>query len=234
MKLKDYSEAWEDTEAFHDLTNLNFEDFVNSDEKLKEHRTWVKENFFGFGEDSFHWLHKLIVDEMPKDFSFMEIGVFRGQILSLYKLLANIQGKNVKRYGVTPLDNSGGVWDSDYAKDLQTIHNKFKLDKDFVIYKGSSVNPEIIQQATKNQVNVLFIDGSHEYEDVVSDLKHYVSLVKSGGFLVIDDACNDMKQPFGFFQGINSVTDAVLEWEKSQSDFEFIFNVVHNRVYKRK
>ena len=42
--------------------------------------------------------------------------------------------------------------------------------------------------------------------------------------------------PFGFFQGIQPVTDAVLEWEQTNigKDFEFVFNVVHLKVYKRK
>jgi cephalosporin hydroxylase len=83
---------------------------------------------------------------------------------------------------------------------------------------------------------LLYIDGSHKYEDVVSDLLHYPQMVKSGGYLMIDDCCNDMKMPFGFFQGIQPVTDAVLEWEQTNigKDFDFVFNVVHLKVYKRK
>jgi cephalosporin hydroxylase len=83
---------------------------------------------------------------------------------------------------------------------------------------------------------MLFIDGSHEYDDVVLDLVNYSPLVKSGGYLLIDDACNDMNEPFGFFQGIEPVTRAVLEWEKTEigQEFEFVFNVVHNRLYRRK
>jgi hypothetical protein len=45
-----------------------------------------------------------------------------------------------------------------------------------------------------------------------------------------------MNQPWGYFQGIQPVTDAVLEWEKTEigKEFEFVFNVVHNRLYRRK
>jgi hypothetical protein len=61
-------------------------------------------------------------------------------------------------------------------------------------------------------------------------------MIKQGGYLLIDDACNDMNQPWGYFQGIQPVTDAVLKWEKTEigQEFEFLFNVVHNRLYRRK
>jgi hypothetical protein len=205
--------------------------------KLIEHRLWVKSNHFGFGEDSFHWLHKLLVDEMPNGFKFLEIGVFRSQILSLYKLLSDMSGKKVKRYGVSPMDSSDGHWDSDYFADAVIIHQQFNLKKDYTIYHGSSTDGSIIEKAQSTApYDILYIDGSHKYEDVVSDMAHYPQMVKQGGYLLIDDSCNDMKMEWGFFQGIDAVTMAVLEWEKTEigKEFEFVFNVVHNRLYRRK
>ena len=237
MTLKEYSKDWVDTPEFHSLIHDTFTRFMEDTPKLREHRLWVKSNHFGFGEDSFHWLHKLIVDEMPNDFKFLEIGVFRAQTLSLYKLLADTAKKKVKRYGVSPMDSSDGHWESDYFLDVSLIHQQFNLKKDYTIYHGSSTDTKIIEKAINTEpYDILYIDGSHKYEDVVSDLYYYPSLVKSGGFLLIDDSCNDMKQPWGFFQGIESVTRAVLEWEKTEigQEFEFVFNVVHNRLYRRK
>jgi hypothetical protein len=182
-------------------------------------------------------LHKLLVDEMPNDFKFLEVGVFRSQVLSLYKLLADISKKKVVRYGVSPMDSSDGHWDSDYFADAVTIHQQFNLKKDYTIYHGSSTDESIIEKAKYTApYDILYIDGSHKYEDVVSDLAHYPQMIKQGGYLLIDDACNDMNQPWGFFQGIEPVTRAVLEWEKTEigQEFEFVFNVVHNRLYKRK
>lgn len=237
MTLHDYAKEWKDAPEYHKEINDTFIGYVNDNPKLIEHRLWVKSNHFGFGEDSFHWLHKLIVDEMPNDFKFLEVGIFRSQVLSLYKLLSDMSSKKVKRFGVSPMDSSDGHWDSDYFADAVTIHQQFNLKKDYTIYHGSSTDESIIEKAQSTApYDILYIDGSHKYEDVVSDLAHYPQMIKQGGYLLIDDACNDMNQPWGYFQGIQPVTDAVLEWEKTDigQEFEFVFNVVHNRLYKRK
>ena len=237
MTLKEYSQHWVDTPEFHSLIHDTFIGLVSDNQKLKAHRDFVESNAFGFGERSFGWLFKLIVDEMPKNFSFLEIGVFRGASLSLIKLLANISDKMVKRYGVSPMDNSDGHWDSDYFHDVYHIHWSFDLKPDYTIYHGSSTEERIIKKALNTApYDILYIDGGHTREVVDSDLLHYPQMVKSGGYLIVDDCCNDMKMPWGFFQGIQPVTDAVLEWEQTDigKEFEFIFNVVHLKVYKRK
>jgi hypothetical protein len=236
MNLKEYAKEWKDSPEYHKEINDTFIGFVNDNPKLKAHRDFVEGNAFGFGERSFHWLHKLLVDEMPNEFKFLEIGVFRGQVLSLYRLLADMSGKKVIRYGVSPMDSSDGHWDSDYFADAVTIHQQFNLKKDYTIYHGSSTDKNIIEKAqSTTPYDILYIDGGHTFDIVQSDLASYPQMIKKGGYLLIDDACNDMNQPWGYFQGIQPVTDAVLQWEKTEigKEFEFIFNVVHNRLYKR-
>jgi len=237
MTLKEYSQDWVDTPEFHSLIHDTFTRFMEDTPKLREHRLWVKSNHFGFGEDSFHWLHKLIVDEMPNEFNFLEVGIFRGQTLSLCKLLADMSGKKVKRYGVSPMDSSDGHWESDYFLDVSLIHQQFNLKKDYTIYHGSSTDTNIIEKAIATEpYDILYIDGSHKYEDVVSDLANYPQMVKQGGYLLIDDAANRLNMKFGFFQGIQPVSDALYEWEQTEigREFEFVFNVVHNMLYRRK
>lgn len=108
MSIAELQKNWKNVADYHKVLNESFVAEVNNCPKLKAHRDFVEQNIFGFGERSFHWLHRLIVDEMPVNFSLMEIGVFKGQILSLYKMLAHNAGKNVTRYGVTPLSTAGG------------------------------------------------------------------------------------------------------------------------------
>jgi len=237
MTLKEYSKDWVDTPEFHSLIHDTFIGYVNDNPKLKAHRDFVEGNAHGFGERSFGWLYKLMVDEMPSEFKFLEIGIFRGSTLSLFKLLADTAKKKVKRYGVSPMDSSDGHWESDYFLDVSLIHQQFNLKKDYTIYHGSSTDTKIIEKAINTEpYDILYIDGSHKYEDVVSDLYYYPSLVKSGGFLLIDDAANRLHMQFGYFQGIQSVSDALYEWEQTDigKEFEFVFNVVHNMLYRRK
>lgn len=237
MTLNDYSKEWEDTPEYHSLIHDTFIKFMEDVPKLKAHREFIKGNAFGFGEDSFHWLHKLIVDEMPNSFKFLEIGIFRGQTLSLYKLLADMAKKKIQRFGVSPMDSSDGHWESDYFLDVSLLHQHFNLKKDYSIYHGSSTDEKIIDKAKETApYDIVYIDGGHTREVVDSDLLHYAPFVKKGGYLLIDDACNDFSMKWGFFQGINDVTNAVLDWKDTNigQEFEFVFNVVHNRLYKRK
>lgn len=232
--INEIKKAWKDHPEAHAMINESFAKMVDSFPDLKAHRDWTEQNIFGFGERSFLWLHKLLVDEMPENFTFMEIGVFRGAILSLYQMLADAGAKKVIRYGVTPLDSTGGHWESDYRQDIQTIHDQFNLNKDYVIFEGLSTDPEIIKRAGYvGPLDILYIDGGHTEEIVRSDLKHYLPLVKSGGYLVIDDCCNEMKMPFGYFQGIEPVTRAVNEVLPNE-EFEFMFSVVHNKVFRKR
>lgn len=234
MNLSDLKSEWEDSEIFHKTIHEAFISNVESVEWINAHRDWVQTNIFGFGEKSFHWLWKLIVDEMPSEFSFLEVGVFRAQILSLIKMLASAEGKKVERYGVTPLDNSGGMWESDYENDIKHIHDTFFIPKDYQLYVGSSTNVNVIEQAYRTSpYNIVYIDGSHERVDVDSDLKYYAPMVKKGGYLAIDDACCDMKMPWGYFQGIKDVCDSTLEFMDGNDNWEFIANVMHLRLYKR-
>lgn len=233
MSITELQKNWRNVSYYHKALNESFVAEVNNCLKLKAHRDFVEQNVFGFGERSFQWLHKLIVDEMPVNFSFMEIGVFKGQILSLYKMLADIAGKNVTRYGVTPLSTAGGVWESDYKRDIEYIHDTFTLEKDYQLLVGLSTAPEIIKQAQNISVDVLYIDGGHDYNTVINDITNYLPILKIGGYLIIDDCCNDLDMPFGYFTGIKEVTDATGSIMNTHPDYEFLFNVVHNKVWRK-
>jgi len=236
MTIHDLKDNWQDNELFHKSIHEHFIDEVNKDEFLNEHRTYVENNVMGFGERSFPYMWKLIVDEMPTSFSFLEIGVFRAAILSLIQVLASRTGRQVTRYGVTPLDTSGGMWDSDYEADIARLHDYFFIQKDYTLYVGSSADKKIIEQAyLTSPYDIIYVDGDHSYEGALSDLNNYARFVKRGGFLVIDDACNDMKQPWGYFQGIAEVCEATLIFISNNiDDWEFYGNVMHLRVYRRK
>jgi len=58
-------------------------------------------------------------------------------------------------------------------------------------------------------------------------------LVKDGGYLVVDDSANYLKQPWGFFQGIEDVSRAVRTAIETDPQWEHLLAVVHNRVWRR-
>ncbi len=228
MNLKALQSEWSDTEEYHKHINDLFCDLVNFNSTLRGHRNFV-ENGYGFGERAFWNLWKIICDEQPKEFSFLEIGCYKGATISLIKLLR----PDAKVYTVTPLTAEGGYGDDDYANDVITIHNHFGLNQP-VIIQGLSTNDWVIQ-SVKNlgDFNVIYVDGGHDTETVIADLDNYAPMVKIGGLLVMDDANSDMHMPHGYFQGHKSVTDAKLKWLETQTDFVFVFSCVHISVFRR-
>ena len=242
MSLRQLQKEWKDTPEHHQLVHESFCALTNADPRLKAHRDWVEQNVFGFGERSFHWMWKLIVDELPQDFAFMEIGVFRGQVLSLVELLAARMGKRAERVAVTPLSSVDGHWESNYAADIARIHIQFGLSGKFALVQALSTDREAIKCSRRiardlGGFDVLYIDGGHAYETARSDILHYLPLVKAGGLLVIDDSASSLHMPFGYFQGIADVsraTDELLPPATPSREWEFLFSVVHNRVWRRK
>ena len=211
----------------------DYTDKVNADIELKAYRDFIEQNAFGFGERCFLWMWNEIVKKMPDEFTFMEIGVFRGQILAIVSLLAERHGKKVRRIGITPLDTSDGHWESDYEADIIRLHDVFNIKDDYELIRLDSTNPNAIKLASQNPPDVLYIDGGHTYEVVKSDLTHYLPILKVGGTLVIDDCNNAIPMPWGYFQGIQSVSlavDEVLPREGSTEYWKHELNLVHNRV----
>ena len=210
-----------------------YTDKVNADKELKAYRDFIEQNAFGFGERCFLWMWNDIVARMPQEFTFIEIGVFRGQILALVSLLAERHGKKVRRIGITPLDTSDGHWESDYEADIIRLHDVFNIKDDYELIRLDSTNPNAVKLASQNPPDVLYIDGGHTYEVVKSDLTHYLPILKVGGTLVIDDCNNAIPMPWGYFQGIQSVSlavDEVLPREGSTEYWKHELNLVHNRV----
>jgi hypothetical protein len=198
---------------------------TNEVPELKALRDFVERKAFGFGERSFYWMWKLIVDELPNHFSLLEIGVFRGQTLALVQMLAQLAGKTCSVYGVTPLDTTDGHWESDYKSDIHFLHNYFALNQPTII-EGLSTEPEIIEAVkVLKSFDVVYIDGGHTYDVAKSDVINYAPLAKQ--YLVIDDCCNDLDIPFGMFPGIQSVTDAVIDTIETPHSY----SVVHNKVW---
>ncbi len=225
--LNELSAYWLDNPTSHQVINHALFCQTNEIPNLKELRDYVEKNIFGFGERSFYWLFKLLVDIKKPDFKFLEIGVFRGQTLALMRMLA--PSSNIT--GITPLDSTDGHWESNYEDDIKKIHNDFKLKQPTII-KGLSTDPEVIDQASKTKWDIIYIDGGHSYEVAKSDVTLYSSFVKVGGYLVIDDCANKYNLPEGMFKGIESVSKAVDELLPNEY-YKEICSVVHIRVFKR-
>lgn len=218
-----------------------FTDLVNADPELKAHRDLCASQVYGFGDRSFHWLWKLLVDELPHEFRFLEIGVYKGQVISLIRLLAQRTGRIGHISGVTPLSNFAGVTgtqplypDTDYMMHIKNLHQIFNLPfSEDQIIKGDSTDPQIVERAReRGPYDIVYIDGCHEAEFVWKDLVNYTPMIKSHGFLVMDDAANNLDMSGTQFPGIQEVADTLDKWLRQHVEWKDLFAVMHNRVFQ--
>ncbi len=237
MTIQEFQNLPNSTESDQrEITRLFLEEY-NATPEFVELRTFVEENAFGFGEKVFYPFHKMIIEASPQCISFLEIGVFRGQTLALVAMIAEMTGRDVTVYGVTPLDSTDGHWESNYALDIDIIHKKFDLPSPNII-KGLSTDCSVIQYCSDVKVNILYIDGGHTAEVVTSDIIHYAPLVKKGGYMIIDDSANNIDGAYwGEFWGLESVSkvvDHLLPPKAENSEWEYIGNILHNRAWVRR
>ena len=229
--IKELEVEWSDNEANHRYIHETLCFKTNAVPELKALRDYVESNIFGFGERSFYWLFKLIADTQVYDMKFLEIGVFRGQILALMRILK----PKAQITGITPLDTTNdGVnhhWESDYAADIKKIHDDFNLEQPKII-KGLSTDPEVTSEASKTRWDVIYIDGGHAYEVAKYDISHYSSFVRIGGYLIIDDCAHKYNLPDGMFRGIDAVSQAVDSLLPNEF-YREVCSVVHIRVFQR-
>jgi hypothetical protein len=160
-------------EVYQSLLNEFYNDSI-----LLNHRTYIEENNLGYGEKPFHVIWREIVNSQPEKFKFLEIGVYKGQVLSLVKLLSDLKNKECEFYGVTPLSNVGDKYSKkydsvDYALTIESLFKKFNLEFDLNtnIINGSSVEEDVKNKIKQLGIfDVVYIDGCHDYDCVVSDI----------------------------------------------------------------
>jgi hypothetical protein len=236
--MEDFIKKYKDIDL-----NIIYSDFLNQyydDQTLIDHRTYIEDNNLGFGEKPFHVIWRELIKAQSNNFKFLEIGVYKGQILSLVKLLSKKYGKNIEFYGVTPLINEGDKFsnydDVDYGETIKNLFNNFNLEFDLNknIIKGLSNNQDI-KSKIKNLGNfdLVYIDGGHDYTCVVSDILLMKDITNIGAYIVFDDSSCYKELSSDKFKGHIDVCDAIKDYLENDNNYIEIICVGHNRVFKK-
>lgn len=204
--------------------------------RLKSHRQYFSVNARGFGEDAFHsmWL------SLFAEFRFkncLEIGVYRGQTMSLWSILQDYFEIKGKVTGCSPLDESGDEYSSyselDYREDIRQNFRAVGATPGSIIPFPSQ--SEEAQELLKDmKFDLIYVDGSHDYEDVKADIRTAKALLHPRGILVLDDAAlfTDYRPLLGSFAGHAGPSKAALA-EETKS-LERLGSCGHNIVFRLK
>jgi Methyltransferase domain len=254
------------TAAYTNTTECNdtvYQDFSRQFENiplLVEHRRHVETHQLGYGGPAFHYLWYLILThcihhfESPK---FLEIGVFKGQIISLWSLIAQHHNWSIEISAISPLEGNplpkskwSRRWKSlinprfaqeikagnfypeeDYLATIQQLFQTFDLDFNKIrLIQGYSNDIAVLEATQADRFSVIYVDGDHTFNGVLSDLHNYASKLEPNGLLVMDDAAYYVPGT-AFWKGHEPVSRAC-EIIPSLG-FVNILNMGHNRVYQK-
>ncbi len=203
--------------------------------EIVKHKEYFRLNKRGFGEDAFHAMWYLLYNKY-KFSNFLEIGVYRGQVMSLISHIANLENNSVSIVGISPFNKSGDSVSEypeiDYIKDIYNNFDSFSLPKPRLVNSYST------DEEAKNYIfseiwDCIYIDGSHDYDIVKLDWENCSRNIKIGGVIVIDDSSlyTNFDNPFFAFKGHPGPSKLANEIDLSK--FKEVLRVGHNRVFER-
>ena len=204
--------------------------------ELRDHRAWFDQQRRGFGEDAFHVMWFLLFQEF-KPARFLEIGVYRGQALSLAALLARHLGISCRTQGISPFSPAGDAvskyrQDVDYLEDTLSHFNHFALPRPDLL-KAYSTDPEAVALIKSCQWDLIYIDGNHDYEVVCKDWSVCSASIKPGGVIVLDDAGLTSAYRPPLFASGGHPGPSRLAKEIDPGQFREIIQVGHNRAFQK-
>lgn len=199
-----------------------------------KHRHYFSQHGRGFGENAFHSMWYLLFSEF-RPVNCLEIGVYRGQVITLWGLLANHLHYQCHVHCISPFTSEGDsvskYSDSvDYLNDTLMNHRYFHLD-DPTIFVGLSNSPEAKEFISSKKWDLIYIDGSHEYDIARSDLETSISNLERNGIIIMDDSSLyfDYKPGKGAFAGHPGPSRVAKE--ASEGTLKLLGGIGHNNIF---
>jgi hypothetical protein len=236
-----FSSEWVDTIEY----NSFIYDYCGSQtdlyDRLNNHAQIIEKHKLGYGEKPFMYLWAMVFSQMPKNGKFLEIGVFKGSILTLSQVISKELNLNTSTFGLTPLNNTGDKYsnyDTDnYEYAISLFYHLSGLNMNATsIIEGLSTE-EIVKQSARDNgpYDIMYIDGGHDYDTVVNDIELSKDILNPGGLLVMDDASSllNLGHNHKGFPGHGDVGIAIKDHIDNKNMYKHLFACGHNRVWKK-
>ncbi len=204
--------------------------------ELREHRAYFYDQRRGFNEDAMHVLWFLLFREF-KPANFLEIGIYRGQTISLAAMLARLNGIPCQVQGISPFSPAGDAIagyreDVDYLRDTLSHFQHFSLPEPKLL-KAFSTDKEAIELIRSVAWEMIYIDGNHDYEIARQDWEVCSQSAKRGGIIVLDDSGVGTNYRPPIFATAGHPGPSQLAREIDRNQFREILQVGHNRVFQK-
>lgn len=139
-------------------------------------------------------VYKLAVKSFPEKSIFVEIGSWMGRSTSCLGQLIQESQKDIKVYAVDTFE--GSEEHTDIVKDIEnqstSLLELFKTnisicDVSDIITAVPGKSLDIVSQFEDESIDFIFIDASHDYENVLADITAWYPKLKPGGLIAGDD-----------------------------------------------
>ena len=203
---------------------------------VQEHRSYFRQEQRGFGEDAFHSMwYELLREYRPQ--KLLEIGVYRGQVMSLWALVAKELNIACDIHGISPFSSAGDTVSAyiggiDYYDDVIENFNHFSLPLPN-LHKGFSTDSDMVDVIKSKKWDLIYIDGSHDYDVVKSDFLLCGSMLSKNGLVILDDSAmnTDFRPPVYASSGHPGPSELAAQIDGKE--FREILSVGHNRVFQK-
>lgn len=235
LKDQTFSEAacsFPDRNGLHAYMHHHFQHVCPLE--VKEHRKYFKAKNRGYGEDAFHSMWYCLIREYRPN-NCLEIGIYRGQVISLWALLSRHFNFDCKIHGISPFTPAGDevstyLSNVDYKTDTIENHQNFSLPIPNLV-KAFSTDSAAKTLICSEAWDLIYIDGSHDYDVALADYEICKDNLSAGGILVIDDSSlySNFNPPLFSFAGHPGPSRIVQE--RALHELKYIGAVGHNNIF---
>lgn len=203
---------------------------------IHKHRTYYKLEQRGFGEDAFHAMWYLLLRQF-KPAKCLEIGVYRGQVISLWSVISKLLDFPCEVHGISPFTPIGDKVSKykvevDYYRDVLNSFEYFELPVPNLI-KALSSDLEAIKHISQNKWDLIYIDGGHDFETALADYQLCKKHLAPDGILILDDASlgTNYQPPLFSFAGHPGPSRVAREY--ADKEMRLLCAVGHNNLYQK-
>ena len=141
-------------------------------------------------------VYKLSIKTAPENATFVEIGTWKGKSTSCMGQLIKKSNKDIKFYAIDTFEGSDESWHQEWIEHLNKNGSSLFLEYEQnlklcnvydVVNTIQSTSIEASKHFEDESIDFIFIDASHDYENVLADITAWYPKLKPGGLIAGDD-----------------------------------------------